>query len=134
MDFPRGVLANDKTRILLVEDDPGVRRSLQLLLQANGFDVRAYASGTTLLADPAALEATCLVADYRMGDCDGVETLQQLRAKGWAGPALLITAFPSGDLTSRAREAGFGAILEKPLRRHVLVRAVEQLSRPARED
>lgn len=133
MDIPLGVLANDKTRILLVEDEPGVRRSLQLLLQANGFDVRAYATGKTLLADQNALDATCLVADYRMSDCDGIETLRQLRKKGWSGHALLITAFPSADLTARARQAGFDAVFEKPLRQHILVRAVERLARPAAE-
>ena len=130
MDAPHGMLPTEKTRILLVEDEPGVRRSLQLLLQANGFDVRAYATGTTLLADRNALDATCLVADYRMGDCDGIETLHRLREKGWSSPALLITAFPSADLATRADEAGFDAVLEKPLRQHVLVRTVERLVRP----
>lgn len=130
MDIPRGVMANEKARLLLVEDDPGVRRSLQLLLQANGFDVRAYASGTALLADQTALDASCLIADYRMADFDGVDTLTELRAKGWSGPAILITAFPSSDLSQGAKNAGFEEIFEKPLRRHVLVKTVERLVRP----
>jgi FixJ family two-component response regulator len=129
MDIPRGIIAHEKSRILLVEDDPGVRRSLQLLLQANGFDVRAYASGAILLADETSLDAACLVADYRMSDCDGVETLQRLRARGWAGPAILITAFSSADLTVSAKQAGFYTVLEKPLRKHRLLAVVEQLVR-----
>ncbi len=129
MDVHRGVLTNDKARILLVEDDPGVRRSLQLLLQANGFDVRAYADGRTLLADQSALDASCLVADYRMADCDGVATLMQLRTQGWAGPAILITAFPSHDLRASAEAAGFATVFEKPLRRHILLKTIEQLLR-----
>jgi len=130
MDTPREVPANHKTRILLVEDEPAVRRSLQLLLQADGFDVRAYATGKTLLADPTAQDAACLVADYRMEECDGLDTLRRLRETGWTGPAVLITAFPSADLTAKAVQAGFDAVLEKPLRQHVLVRAVERLVRP----
>lgn len=129
MDVPRGVMANKKARLLLVEDDPGVRRSLQLLLQASGFDVRAYASGTALLADQTALDASCLIADYRMADSDGVDTLTELRAKGWGGPAILITAFPSSDLTDSATNAGFDEVFEKPLRKHVLVKTVERLVR-----
>jgi len=129
MDVPRGVLAKNKARILLVEDDPAVRRSLQLLLQANGFDVRAYANGRTLLADKTALDATCLVADYRMSDCDGVATLTQLRDYGWARPAILITAFPSNDLRASAQAAGFATVFEKPLRPHVLLKTIEQLLR-----
>lgn len=111
----------------MVEDDPGVRRSLQLLLQANGYDVRAYASGATLLADETSLTAACLVADYRMPEGDGIDTLVQLRTKSWRGPAILITGFPTPDLTKSARNAGFDAILDKPLREHLLVRTIGQL-------
>ena len=50
-------------RILLVEDDDAVRRSLQLLLVAQGYDVRAYRSGKGLAEDPEALKAACLLAD-----------------------------------------------------------------------
>lgn len=129
MNIPREVTAPDKARILLVEDDPGVRRSLQLLLQANGFDVRAYATGATLLADETTLDAACLVADFRMADHDGIDTLTRLRAKGWARPAILITAFPSSDMKDNARAAGFEAVLEKPLRNHVLLSLIERLVR-----
>jgi FixJ family two-component response regulator len=121
------VLPKQKPRVLLVEDDPAVRRSLQLLVQANGYDVRAYARGATLLADVTALDAACLVADYRMTEYDGIQTLVQLRAKGWDGPAILITGFPSPGVTNCAKSAGFDAILEKPLRQHLLVRTIEHL-------
>lgn len=118
---------NPKARILLVEDDPAVRRSLLLLLQANGYDVRAYASSDRLLADASSLDAACLIADYQMADRDGVDTLVQLRAKGWSGPAILITGFPSAGLTNLARNAGFDAIFEKPLRYHSLVKSLQHL-------
>src|SRR3546814_5720005 len=55
----------ERPRLLLLEDDAGVRRSLQLLFRARGFDVRAYAAGAALLADPAACDACCFIADYR---------------------------------------------------------------------
>ncbi len=129
MDIPRRVTAQERARVLLVDDDPGVRRSLQLLLQANGFDVRAYATGATLLADETALDAACLVADFCMADHDGIDTLSRLRAKGWVGPAILITAFPSSDMKDDAHAAGFEAVLEKPLRKHVLLSTVERLVR-----
>lgn len=134
MDIPSRVPPDAKSTVLLVEDEPAVRRSLQLLLQANGFDVRAYASGTLLLADRTSLDAACLVADYRMPDCDGIDTLVQLRAKGWSGPAILITGFPSAGVTNIARSAGFNAVLEKPLRQHVLIRSLERLVQHAGED
>ena len=116
-----------RPRVLLVEDDTAVRRSLQLLLQARGYEVRAYASGTALLADRTATDAACLVADYCMQDCDGVETLAQLRRQGWNGPAILITAFASSGRAQTALGAGFDMILDKPLRQHALGAAVDRL-------
>ncbi|ALL12322.1 response regulator [Caulobacter henricii] len=116
----------DRARLLLVEDDAGVRRSLQLLLHGRGFEVRAYASGLALLADPTALGAVCLVADYRMPDIDGVLILKRLRALGWDGEALMITAFPTTELLDAAETAGFSRVIEKPMPGSVLVEAVER--------
>jgi len=127
MDIARGLLDNKKIRILLVEDDAAVRRSLQLLLQANGFDVRAYSSGATLLADATAIEAACLVAVYLFKQKAGYEILVRLREQGWDGPAVLITGFPSAGVTSAARGAGFDAVFEKPVRQHALVTTVQSL-------
>ncbi len=117
-----------RPRVLLVEDDHGVRRSIQLLLRGRGLDVRAYASGAALLADPRALSAACLVADYRMPEMSGFDILRGLRDLGWRGPALLITGFHSAELVARARRAGFGHVVEKPLVDSVLVEAVERMT------
>jgi len=116
-----------RQRILLVEDDAGVRRSLQLLLQGRGLDVRAYATGDALLLDPTAREATALVADYRMNGLDGLDVLARLRAIGWPGRALLITAFPSADLDARAKALGYDAVIEKPFRQNALADAMAGL-------
>lgn len=115
-----------RARLLLVEDDPGVRRSLQLLLRGRGFEVRAYASGLALLADPTALGAVCLVADYRMPEIDGLLILRRLRELGWQGQALLITAFPSARLVDQAVAAGYSRVIEKPLVEAALVDAVQR--------
>jgi FixJ family two-component response regulator len=115
-----------RARLLLVEDDPGVRRSLQLLLRGRGFDVRAYASGLALLADPTTLGAVCLVADYRMPEIDGLLILRRLRDLGWRGQAVLITAFPSAHLIDQALAAGYSRVVEKPMVEAALVDAVER--------
>ena len=128
MDVTTGALQAARPKILLLEDDSGVRRSLQLLLQAQGFDVRAYAAGAPLLSDESTDEAVCLIADYRMEDLDGIAVLLRLRAKNWAGPAILITAFSSQDLRERATLAGYAVVLEKPLRQHALVETVSRLT------
>lgn len=117
-----------RPRLLLVEDDPGVRRSLQLLLRSRGFNVRAYASGAALIADlDAQSDAVALVADFLMPQIDGVALLLALRAAGWTGPALLITAFATQEVEVRARAAGFALVIEKPLVENAVGEAVERM-------
>jgi FixJ family two-component response regulator len=114
----------ERSRILLSEDDPAVRRSIQLLLVSRGYDVRAYTSATALLSDPLAHSAVGLVADYRMPDVDGITMLQRLRASGWQGAALLITGFKADNLVKRAANEGFHAVLEKPLKDQELLHSL----------
>lgn len=108
-------------RILLLEDDAGVRRSLHLLLRAHGFDVRSYASPEPLLADLSVGEAQFLVSDYQLDQSTGIEVLRALRAAGWMRRAILVTAFPSAGLRDAALAAGYDAVLEKPLDANVLL-------------
>jgi FixJ family two-component response regulator len=127
MDVTTGVMQAERPKVLLLEDDTGVRRSLQLLLQAKGYDVRSHASGTSLLADQGARDASCLVADFCLDDVDGIEVLVRMRAEHWPGAAILITAFHSAALADRAKRAGYDAVLEKPLRQNALVDLMAQL-------
>lgn len=131
MDIVTEFRRKDRPRVLLVEDDPAVRRSTQLLLEAQGLDVRAYAAGAALLADDRAMQAACFVADYRLAEADGITVLRELRRRGWKGGAVLVTAFGSAGLRDRAKIAGFNEIFEKPLNERVLANAVWRLVRQA---
>lgn len=117
-------LPSDRPRIVILEDDHAVRRSMQLLLQANGFDVKAYASADALLADPETFSAACIVVDYRLEGWDGLAVLARLKRHGWNGPAILVTAFGSSALAAQAEAAGFSEVIEKPCKERVLVNAV----------
>ena len=121
-------LAGRRPKIALLEDDHGVRRSMQLLLQGRGFDVKAYGNPEALLADPEMANAACLLADYRLGELDGIAVLYTLRNRGWTGPAMLITAFGSADLAARAEAAGFCEVFDKPLKDHSLITALERVT------
>ena len=112
--------------VFILEDDDGVRRSLQLLLRAEGFSIKAYAGVHFLLADPDVFSASCLIADYRLPEVDGIAVLDMLRKRGWAGPALLMTAYGSAEVIDRARKAGFVEVLEKPFMDHSLLNALRR--------
>lgn len=125
--MPHSLPSDGRPRIALVEDDIEVRRSLQLLLYGHGWDVRAFSSSQAVLDDPKANDAVCLVADYRLPEIDGVELLRRLRQCGWQGQALLITGYPSPELESAARDAGYAHVMEKPLQQLILPEVIRRL-------
>lgn len=116
--------------VLLVEDDRDIRRSVQLLLRADGFEVRAYASAGEALADSQARVADCLIADLVMPELNGIGFLSSLRARGWEGPSILISGYLTPTLEASARSAGFHHVLAKPLNDHALLNLVRKCIDP----
>lgn len=110
-----------------MEDDAAVRRSLQLLFTAEGYDVRAYGSGTGLPSDEEALKADCLVADLILPGTNAIQLLAGLRQAGWEGSAVLFSGQLNETWRSEARNVGFNAIFEKPLPTGALLHAVGRL-------
>ena len=83
MPSVRSTQHDGRYTILVSDDDPGVRRGLQLLLRSRGYAVWGYTTGHALLADPRAKEADCVILDYRMPDIDGFAMLRHLREIGY---------------------------------------------------
>ena len=100
--------------VLIVDDDPAVRSSLQFCLEIEGFLVRTYASASDLLNDDAVPDSGCLVIDYRLPSMNGLALLSELRRRKIMLPAIMVTTEPS--MSVRAQTAAAGAVLiEKPL-------------------
>jgi two-component system response regulator FixJ len=117
----------NRRRVLVVEDDAAVRRSLQLLLVAQGYDVRAYPSAAGLAQDPEALRADCLVADLMMPDGNAVTLLTDLRSSGWKGQAVLISGHLTNEWAERALAQGYAAAFAKPIGDAVLTKCLARL-------
>ena len=118
---------DERPRLLLVEDDTPVRRSLQLLLQSRGYEVRAYRSAAGLPSDPEALRATCLVSDLVLPEGDGIGLLRDLRGGGWTGPAVLIAGQLDDEIRMNAAAAGFELVLAKPFLHSMLTAGLARL-------
>lgn len=99
------------TPIALIDGAPAVRHARQLMLRAEGFDVRAYASAAPLLADPLALTNICIVAELVMSEIGGVSLVQRLRARGWRGAAILLADVATSALSVQAVEEDFTALV-----------------------
>ncbi|MGN6278804.1 MAG: response regulator [Sphingomonas sp.] len=113
-----------RQHLIVVDDDDGVRRSLQLMLHWRGYDVHSFAAAEPVLADPKAVDAALLVVDQGLPDGDGISLMAALRERGWRGRAVMITGFPTPDLVEAAGRHGCTTVLEKPLRNFELLMAL----------
>jgi|SRR5258708_3616266 len=115
----------DKT-VLLVDDDADVRDSLRALLESAGFAVKDFESGRKLLADPALVDAGCLIADIRMPDMDGLALQEELAARKIGLPVIIITGHGDVPLAVRAMKAGAVDFIEKPFDDELLLASVRR--------
>lgn len=118
--------------IVVVEDDPGMRASLEFLLESHGFAVAAFASPDDMLKQIKALDAGCAIFDVHLPGKDGTELYEGLKARGEALPAIFITGQIDDQIRANARRLKAIALLEKPFSDEALLDAVGRaLSAPA---
>jgi signal transduction histidine kinase/ActR/RegA family two-component response regulator len=99
-------------KILVVEDDPDVRRVIVECLGLIGYSVAEAANGTEGLAAIAASKPDLLVVDYAMPDMTGAEVISKARELVGDLPVILATGY--ADMAAVERLAGRPAILRKP--------------------
>lgn len=104
-----------RARLLLVEDDLDMRAWLAELLTAAGAEVKEAGTGVDalwLLAHEGPFDLA--IADVRMPAPSGVQLAAMARTAGYAGPFLIITAFPSDQVRERVGGIERAALLAKP--------------------
>jgi FixJ family two-component response regulator len=111
--------------VYVVEDDPAVRDSIRALLECENLGVRGFASCEELLAERAPWRFACLLLDVNLPSMNGLDFLEGLRARGFAGNAVIMTANPDPVVRRRAAEAG-AMLLEKPFDRQALLDLVRK--------
>ncbi|MBW8803574.1 MAG: response regulator transcription factor [Catenulisporales bacterium] len=101
-------------RILVVDDDPAVRRALEHALRRDGYQVSQAASGAEALAEHARAAPDALVLDVMMPEPNGLEICRRLRAAGDGTPILLLTARDLIDDRVAGLDSGADDYLVKP--------------------
>jgi two-component system, LuxR family, response regulator FixJ len=104
----------ERWTVIVVDDDAALRDSFRFSLEIDGFNVRAYADASELLAASDFPENCCFVIDQNIPGMAGLDLIEALRKRDVATPTILITSHPNATVRERASKAGV-SIAEKPL-------------------
>lgn len=109
----------------VVDDDEGVRLSIEFLLKSDGLTPATYASARDLLST-ALPPAGCVLTDFHMPGMDGLELQTRLADQGVRLPVIVMTGFADVPAAVRAMKAGAVDFLEKPFAEDQLLHAVRR--------
>ncbi len=126
-------------RILVADDEEGLRRFIADALETEGHKVTRVADGRAALHELAARAFHLLITDLRMPDVDGMQLLRTARATWPETEIVVVTAHATVDTAIEAMKLGAFDYLQKPLRsptelRLVVARALERTALRAWKD
>ena len=104
-----------KRKILIVDDDPGMRASLAVLLQSWGFEALQAGDAAEAAQIVSRHDPDIVITDVVMPEVSGLELLRNLKAGDPHRPVLLVTAQGSIDMAVEAMKQGARDFLTKPL-------------------
>jgi CheY-like chemotaxis protein len=116
-------------RILVCEDQDSIRRMIEALVQARGYQVTAVASGAKALDVALTTPPDVVLLDLMLpGQYDGFEVCRRLRADPTtrAIPVVIISALDDDDSRARATQAGATAYFTKPFSPIALLKEIDR--------
>ena len=115
--------------ISIVDDDQDVRDGLGFMLEARGFEFRAFASGPEFLDRLDELGPSAVLLDIRMPGMDGLDVLRALRAAGLGWPVIMMTGHGEAGLAVSSISGGALDFLQKPFEEKLLLEALRAAGR-----
>jgi len=118
--------------VLVVDDDPAVRKVVEALLVQSGIDVAAVASGREALAVLEERPIDVMVTDLQMPEMDGMALLDRVEAQWPAVPVIILTAHGTVPTAVEAMKRGASDFVLKPFDRDELLFVVQKALAKAR--
>jgi len=112
--------------VVVVEDDPSMRRSMSRSLGAHGFATETFDSAEAFLDRLPLNGPVCLVLDIQLEGMSGPQLRDHLWAKGLNLPVIFITGIGENDVEQLAASPGCVAFLRKPFAAELLIEAVNK--------
>ncbi len=112
--------------VFLIDDDPGVRKMLEMSLSTHGFTVKVFANAEAFLESDMSDLAGCILLDYEMPGMNGLELQRVLLEQDVNIPIIFVTAHADVPKSVEALKAGAFDFLEKPFSQEALVASIKQ--------
>ncbi len=114
-------------RLLIVDDEEGMRDLLEIVFRKQGYDVSTASTGKEALKLFEEKGFDAIVQDIRMPDMDGITLLKEIRSRAPALPVVMITAFSSWDNAVEAMRLGACDYVRKPFSTYEITTTVERV-------
>ena len=105
---------NSTYTVLVVDDQPGIRRLLLEVLTEEGYNVDTAANGYECIQKVKELKPDLILMDMKMPGMDGIETLRELKELSEVGKVIMMTAYGELGLVKIAKDLGAYAYVTKP--------------------
>jgi DNA-binding NtrC family response regulator len=105
---------NQAKRILLIDNEEGLCRMMEAVLQDNGYAVKAYTRSFDAVEAFRPGDWDLVVSDIKMPGMDGLEVLQRLKSADPGLPVIMITAYATVEMSIQALRRGAYDMLTKP--------------------
>ncbi len=123
------IIATDKpVRILVVDDDQGIREMIQEEIETAGYGCAAAEGGVEALAMVERLEPDVVITDIRMPELDGIELTRKIH-EGHRADVIVMTGYAGGLTYERVIEIGASDFVQKPLSPRELMIRVKRVLR-----
>ena len=115
--------------IVATDDDPAIRKILQIMLTKEGYQVTSCQNGNELISELATEETTIdlILLDIKMPGFSGLDLLAMIKRSHPHIPVIMLTAFSDLDTGMKAMRLGASDYLTKPVRRETLVTCIRRV-------
>jgi DNA-binding NtrC family response regulator len=118
--------AREKTRILVIDDDKGIRESLEAVLKEEGYAVDVAENGQEAIRKSKTSFYNLALVDLRLPDMDGLRLLTEMMETVPKVIKIIITGYPSLENAIEAVNRGADAYLVKPYTMENLLRTIKE--------
>jgi FixJ family two-component response regulator len=114
-------MSKDRNLVLVVDDDPGMLKSVQRLLRQHAYEPILFSSAQAFKSHTEFEKAACVILDINLNDGSGIELRNGLKAAGVSVPIIYMTGNEDPAVRKAALGSGCVAFLTKPFSAQELI-------------